>query len=181
MQVTQIQNTNFESKIPKKRFISDNMRASVESLLIRMNGELNRIQDGDYFKSTITTKLHYNNKAVFEDERRLTKKVQQNEQMRGFSNLKIGKKIVLDIDNESGEIIDYVKPFYKPFFLVLKKAENVLQEMRTNFYNNDVMKKEQLTINDLTPEGKQKIKRMVLSYEKQQLEKIIKELEDTSK
>ena len=100
MQINKINSTNFESKTPKQRFITENMRSSIESLLIRMNGEVNRELEGDYFKSTFMTELHYDKKAVFEDERRLKKKVPHNEQMTGFSSLKIGKKIILDIDND---------------------------------------------------------------------------------
>jgi len=168
-------NTNFCSVKP--RYITDNMKASVESLLIRMNADVSRVTDGDHFKTTMTTKLHYNDIASFEDERRLTTKLNQKEQIQGFSVLKIGKKTVLDIDNKSGEIIDFIKPFYKPWFFVIKQAERILSDMRTNFYDISIVRKESLTVNELTPDGKIKIKQLVKQVEKQRLENLLKNLE----
>lgn len=178
MKINIVQNTNFESNIPKRKFITKEMRNSLESILLKMNRETSTIQDGDYFKHTITTKLHFKNNVTFEDERRLTKRVPFEEQMQGFSNLKIGKKTVLDIDNETGEIIDYKKPFYKPLFWVLRKAENILCDLRTNFNLAPAVEKERLTIQKLTPEGQTKMKKYVLQIEKERLEKIVKNLED---
>ena len=170
MQINRIDNTNFGSA--KQRFLTDNMKCSVESLLIRMNSEVSKVLEGDHYKTTMTTKLHYGN-ATFEDERQLTKKLNQNEQMHGFSILRIGKKTVLDIDN--------IKPFYKPWFYVIKQAEQILTEMRAKFYDSSVMKKEFSTVSELTPEGKKSITKMVRQFEKQRLENIIKELEEDGK
>ena len=181
MNVNSISNINFESKTPKQRFISKDMRSSLEAILLKMNDEVKTIQDGDYFKSTITTKLHFDKNVIFEDERRLTEKVPFDKQMQGFSNMRIGKKIILDIDNETGEIIDYQKPFYKPISFVLRKAKNILDSIRTNFNLPGAVEKERLTINKLTPDGYKKIKMFVLQTEKEQLEKIIKEFEKDSK
>jgi GTP-binding protein EngB required for normal cell division len=125
--------------------------------------------------------LHYNNTATFEDERRLTKKLNHREQLKGFSVLTIGKKTVLDIDNQNGEIIDFKKPFYKPWFYIFRKAEKILGEMRANFYDNDCVQKERLTINELTQDGAKKMQRFVLQVEKQRLENVIKNLEEDSK
>lgn len=178
MYINPIQSINFYSK---QRFITNNMKSSIDSLLIRINGNIDRIQDGDHFKSSIITKLHLNNDAIFEDERRLTKKLNHKEQLKGFSVLTIGKKTVMDIDNQNGEIIDYKKPFYKPWFYVFWKAEKILKEMRANFYDNDLVQKERLTISELTPEGEKKMQKFVLKVEKQRLENVIKNMEKDSK
>ena len=179
MRVDKVTNTGFEAK---QRFITSDMKSSLESILLKMNSDVSRVQEGDYFKTTINTKINYQNgKAILEDERRLKEKVPFVEQMQGFSVLKIGKKTVLDIDNESGEIIDYKKPRFKPFFLVLRKAESVLAEIRTNFNLKEVVKKEYLTLNDLTPEGLKKVQRCVLKFEKERLENVVKKLEESSK
>ena len=177
MQIQQVGNTNINYG-SKKHLLTENMKASVESLLIRMNAETSRTINGDYFKSTITKKIHYANKASFEDERRLTKKVSHDKQIHGFSVLKIGKKISLDIDNATGEIVDFVKPFYKPWFVVFNQAKNILSDMRANFYNKELVKKERYSVNELTPEGRKKMKEIVLQTEKQRLENIINELEE---
>ena len=182
MQINPVSGTNFESRTPKKHFITPDMRTSIESILLRMNSGVIRVEDGDYFKTTINTRLNFNNgKAVFEDERRFKEKVPFEQQMQGFSVLKLGKKVVLDIDNKSGEIIDYVKPIYKPFFMILRNAEKVLLDIRTNFNLPQVVKKEYLMINELTPEGNKKMKKFVLNVEKQRLKDIIKELDESSK
>ena len=179
MRVDKITNTEFESK---QRFITKDMRSSLESILLKMNSDISRVQEGDHFKTTINTKINYKDgKAVLEDERRLKEKVPFQQQMQGFSVLRIGKKIVLDIDNESGEIIEYTKPKFKPFFLVLKKAESILAAIRTNINLKEVVQKEYLTLNDLTPEGLKKVQRCVLNYEKERLQDVVKTLEETSK
>lgn len=174
-----IDNTNsltFNStKSPK--YLTEQMRSSLNSILIRMNAETKRFTEGDYFKSKITTELHYKN-AVFEDERRLKTKTDHKSQMQGFSNLKIGKKIVLDIDNKTGEIIECIKPFYKPMFLVLRQVEKVLSGMRENFYDSTLVKKVVKTLQELTSEGKSKMEQTVLKIEKQRLENVVKELEE---
>jgi len=171
MKINTIQSTNFEAKTPKKRFIPRDMRSSLASILLKMNHEVQTVQDGDRFKLTIVTKLHFKKGITFEDERRLTEIVPFEKQMQGFSNLQIGKKTTLDIDNETGEIIDYKKPFYKPLFWVLRKAGKILDEIRTNFNLSEVVQKERLTINKLTPEGHKKMKIFVLQTEKERLEK----------
>lgn len=176
MQVKKIENQNIN--YGAKHFLSQNMRASISSLLIRMNAETNRIIDGDYFKSTITKRIHYAGKASFEDERNLTQKVNHKKQFQGFSVLTIGKKISMDIDNVTGEIIDFVKPFYKPWFLVIRQAEKILREMRASFYDKELMKKDRYTVRKLTPEGEKTMKQFVLKTEKQRLENIVKELEE---
>lgn len=175
MKIAAIQSTNFTSNADKKRFITDNMRAGIESLLIRMNHSTTVEHSNDHFVSTIITKLKHENGASFEDERRLIKVLPHNEQMSGFSILKYGRTR-LDIDNENGEIIDFKKPFYKPWFLVLKKAEDVITDFRNNFYNSCVTQ-ETLKLNSLTPEGEKSIKKMVLNFEKQRLENVTEQLE----
>ena len=179
MRVDKIKNTGFESK---QRFITKDMRCSLESILLKMNSDISRVQDGDHFKTTINTKISYKDgKAILEDDRQLKEKVPFEKQMQGFSVLRIGKNTILDIDNESGEIIDYIKPKFKPFFLVLKKAESVLANIRTNFNLKEVVKKEYLTLNYLTPEGLRKVQRCVLNVEKERLQNVVKELEEASK
>ena len=184
MEVQKTNPVSFNSKTPKKRYITKNMRISLESLLLRMNHHTERVISGDYYKSTIITRLIHPDGAVFEDERRLTKKVEYKEQMQGFSSIKLSKKVSLDIDNETGEIIDYKKPFYKLWYNVYKKSEKVLSDMRALF-GLDEIKKETITINEPTPEGAKKIKLFVLQIEQKRLEdvtnKLKKELGNESK
>lgn len=182
MQINSISNLNFDSKVKKARYLSPYMRSSIEAILFKMNSATQKTTNGDHLLTKINTKVHLNhNEATFEDERRLKEILPFDKQMQGFSNLRIGKKTVIDIDNQTGEIIDYVKPVYQPFYFMLKKAERILATIRTNFNLPEVVQKEFLTINDLTPEGQKKIQKFVLKYEKQRLECIIKKLDEISK
>lgn len=184
MKIQHTEPISFNSRVPKKRYITKNMRTCIESLLLRMNQQTEKVTSGDYCKSTIITKLIHPNGAVFEDERRLTKQVDYKEQMQGFSTLKLGKKIFLDIDNETGEIIDYKKPFYKFWYNIYKNAEKVLSDMRALYGLNEI-KKETTTLRYLSPEGEKEMKRFVLQTEQKRLEdvtnKLKKELENGSK
>ena len=176
MKTEKISSISFESKVPKQRFITDNMRASITSLLLRMNAETTVETKGDHFVSTITNRLKSTDGHVFEDERRYKKRVPYKEQMKGFSVLKFGKTR-FDIDNESGEIIDYKKPFYKPWFVVLKKAEEVLNNFRGHFYDHDTITRNRMELQELTPDGEKQVKRMVLEYEKRRLKEVTAKLE----
>ena len=175
MKVESIQNTSFQAKTPKPRYITPLMRAGIESLLIRMNHSIVTQKINDHFISTIVTKLKHENGYIFEDERLLTKALPHNKQMNGFSVLKFGKTR-LDIDNENGEIIDFKKPFFKPWYFILKKAENVINEFRNNFYNSAVSI-ETAERSELTPEGQKKVKQFVLQTEKERLQQVTEQLE----
>lgn len=171
MNINNINQINFNGKV---RYITPNMRASIESLLIRMNAQTHKQTIGDHFVSTIVTRLDMG-KASFTDERRLLEQVPHNKQMKGFSMLDFGKTH-LDIDNKTGEIIDSKKPFYKPWFFVMKQAERVLQDFRSYFYDKSVVEQKISTINTLTPEGEKNINKIVLEYEKQRLKDVINRL-----
>lgn len=180
MYINKVDQSNISYGAAKNRFLSENMRASISSILIRMNSEVERVYKGDYYEATMLTKLHYRDKATFEDERRLTKKLKHNEQSSGFSVLTIGKNVVLDIDNKTGEIVDFIKPFYKPWFFIMKRVEKMLAEIRTNFYDNELVQKDKLMVRELTPEGNNKIKKLVLGVEKQRYENLVKDLEKST-
>ena len=176
MRTDKISSLTFESKMRKPRYITENMRASIESLLLRMNFATTVEEKGDHFISTITNKLKSIDGHVFEDERMYKKPLPYKEQMKGFSVLKFGRTM-LNIDNESGEIIYHKKPFYKPWFIVLRKAEEVLNDLRAYFNQPDVVQRECIQIQDLTPEGAKKMKKFVLQVEKQRLEEVTDKLE----
>lgn len=169
MRVQTITTTNFESK---PRPMTQNMRDCIQSILYRMNLDTVRKTKGDYIETSMVTKLIDEN-SVFTDERRFKEIHPFREQMKGYSSLKIGKSW-LDFDNEAFEIMDYKKPFYKPWFMFAKEVEKQLDKFRTDLSN---IKTEILSIRDLTPEGNKKMKKFVLEFEKKRLEAVIKDLE----
>ena len=138
MKIQQIQQTSFEANKPN-RYITKKMRSSLGCLLTEMNSDIKTETKDDYFLYTVITKLQHKKGYILEDERHLSKQLPDDKQMVGFSNLRFGK-IRLDIENNTGEIIDYKKPFYKPWFLVLKKAEKVLNLFRENYFESAVNK-----------------------------------------
>lgn len=134
-------NTSFNSKKLKSRNISDNMRASIESLLLRMNKETSVQKSGDSFLATTTKKLVHENGAEFIDNRNLKHIVTFPEQMQGSSTIKTGR-VMMEINNETGEIIQLQKPFFKTWSSIQKKIELLLNDFRANFYNTKTVKKE---------------------------------------
>ena len=143
MKIDNINQTNFYGKT---RYITENMKASVESLLIRMNHQYYKTQQGNHIVHTLTNKINMKN-AAFTDKRELKEVLPHNKQMQGLSILDFGETH-LEIDNETGEIIKTLKPFYKPWFIVVRKAEQILQEFRNNFFDSSVVKHQQSKIKD---------------------------------
>lgn len=170
MKIENINSTNFNSRI---RTMSPQMKADIQSILYRMNLDATHQVKGDYIETSLVTKLIDKNNNVFTDERRFRKLHPFTEQMKGFSNLKMGKSFV-DFDNEACEITDYSKPFFKPWFVFKKEIEKCLDNFRTNLKDVRI---ETLNIRDLTPDGQKRLKKYVLEFEKKRLEQITKELE----
>ena len=173
MKVQNIQPVVFSSK---QKMMSLKMTENVQSLLHKMNAEVKKITDGDNCDTLIIKKIYLKNGISFEDERHFKNVHPFSEQMKGFSKLEMGKTF-MEFDNESGEIADYRKPFLKPWYFFIKQAEKYLENMNKNFNNKDVVRKETLKLHGLTPEGEKKIHKMVMEFEKQRLEQVIKELE----
>lgn len=176
MKIQNIQPNNFEAK---DKFITPKMSNNIRKILTLMNQDKTRVLEGDYFKVSVIKKLIHNNTS-FEDQCYKTNNIPQESIMNGLSTLKIGK-ISLEIDNKTGKIFEAKKPFYKPWFYVLKQAENVLDTLFRNFYNPKTVKKEIIRINEPTPETNRRIKQMVLKAEKQHLESVVKKLEEELK
>ncbi|MBR6127533.1 hypothetical protein IKQ21_07610 [bacterium] len=174
MKVQNIQSTNFTSKT---RLMSPKMQNSIQNILLRMNYEVKRTQHGDHYETVLIKKLHQGEDISFEDSRRLKEVVPLGCQMSGFSSLRMGNSW-MDFDNETREIVDYKKPFYMPWTFFMKKAENILQKFYKFFNCSKVVRKEKLAVRDLTPEGIKKMRKYVLTVEKQRLEQVIKELEE---
>ena len=172
MIVQNIQPTNFDSR---SQYITPKMSKNIHEILTLMNLDKKRILKGDYYKVSVIKKLKHLDTS-FEDHGRTTKNIPPEKIMGGFSTLTIGET-TLEIDNHTGEIYDSNKPFYKPWFYVLKQAEKALDTFLTNFYNPKIVEKEIIPINEPTPECSKKIQKLVLETEKQRLEEVVQKLE----
>lgn len=61
------------------------------------------------------------------------------------------------IVDDQGKIVEYNKPFYKPWFSVMKSAKKYLTILHENFYNKDVIEKHRLSFIGFTEEGFNKL------------------------
>ena len=152
MQVKSIDN-NFQSSFLGNKFLNEKSISHVKSILHRMNADTIYTSTEKTFSSKIISKVGLNDKSVsVVDERFLLRPVDYNRQMQGRSLLSIGK-IDLEIDNTNGEIIKNSKPFFIPWFMVLKPLEKALKTIRMNFNNASVVTKTTLEIGGFTQKG----------------------------
>ena len=153
MKVQSIQSNNFESK---KRFITPKMKEDIKYLLTKMNSEVVESGNENYFKSTFTKSLKYKDEAEFIDGRIFVGRVPNDKQMQRESLVTIGKTQLV-IDNSTGEIIDYKKPFFKTWSSVMEQLDHFLTFFRVNYnYANRVTKK-RLTMQGFTQKGWEKM------------------------
>lgn len=61
------------------------------------------------------------------------------------------------IDNKTGEITKIQKPWYSSVRSILKKMDKYLENINSNFENQDVVTKKTLNIHGFTPKGLNKI------------------------
>lgn len=155
MKVQQIQpNINFESN--KRRYIGSESHQQLEQILTKMNSET-IYKSNDYsFESTRTKRLVLMNntakKAELIDTRSKLDKIPTENQMQGNTLLTIGKTELV-IDNKSGEIIDYYKPFFTCWKNVLKKIQTTLGALNSSYNNSNIVKKHKLTVEGFTKKG----------------------------
>lgn len=154
MKIQQIQsNINFESN--KRRYIGSESHQQLEQILTKMNSET-IYKSNDYsFESTRTKRLslvNHTGKAELIDSRTKIGKIPTKKQMQGNTLLTIGKTELV-IDNKSGEIIDYYKPFFTCWKNVIKKIQTTLGVINSSYNNSNIVKKHKLTISGFTPKG----------------------------
>ena len=106
------QNLSFESR--KQRFINSESHKQLGQILNKMDDETVYNCNDYSFKSTRTKRLslvnHTGNVELI-DSRTKIGKIPTENQMQGETLLTIGKTELV-IDNKTGEIIDYHKPFF---------------------------------------------------------------------
>lgn len=62
-------------------------------------------------------------------------------------------KTELVIDNKTGQIIDYYKPFLTRWGKIMKKIDKYLGIFKENFNNPDIVKKKRISIQGFTQAG----------------------------
>ena len=172
IQSTQQNQINFNSKV---RFIPKNMHSDLKILLTKMNEDLTftKIDDCN-FDANVVKRISIPNKISFEDERNLTKKVDDQEQLQSFSKLNVGNNR-LEIDNETGEIIDYKTPYYKPWFLTIREAAKGIKSLIDSYNNPNLVQKNRLNLHQLTAKGKEEINNFVKKMKIKELQELLKD------
>lgn len=154
MKVQYIQsNPTFEKK---HRFIDLESQEQLTQILRKMDKETEYKENEYSFAHLKTTRLElFGNKnkklAELVDARKNLKRLPEGKDMFGTTSLTINK-VQLVIDNKSGEIIDYFKPFFKTWKGIIKDINNTLLDFNNYFYST-VVKKHKFGIEGLTKKG----------------------------
>ena len=148
MRVNSIQSTNFQSK---QRFVSPKTKENINFLIGKMREETAYKTDGYHSVSTIFKEISDKNKTVkFMDGLVYVGDKLKRKTMKGGETLfKLGKTELV-IDNNSGEVIDYYKPFYKTWKGIMKKVDKYVNFFKENFDNEDLVNKRYLNMSGFT-------------------------------
>ena len=157
MKIQQVQsNINFESK--KRRFIDLESQEQLTQILRKMDKET-EYKENDYtFSHTKTTRLELLNHdkgdklAELVDARHNLKKLPEGKDMIGTTSLTIGK-VQLAIDNKTGEILAWWKPFFSTWSGIMKKINDVLVTINATYHNSWQVKKHKFGIEGFTKKG----------------------------
>ena len=152
--------------MPKvQRVLTTPMYINMKKVITRMNKE-SRYANNEYsFEADVLKKLSAGNKgnganmrskAELIDGRCLLKNVADNEQMQKETLFNLGKTQLV-IDNKTGRIIDYYKPFFKSWKKIFKDLDKYLNIFAQNFDNKEVVKQHRLSFSGFTKAGYEKI------------------------
>ena len=132
------QNINFEAK---RRFIDLESKEQLTQILRKMDKEIEYKEDAH--KKTTCLELFNHDKcekiAELVDGRDNYNKLSEAKDMFGTTFLTIGK-MELSINNKSGEIIAYSKPFLKTWNNILKNIRSTLLDFNSYYYTTFVKK-----------------------------------------
>ena len=169
MRIQQIQpNTSFEAK---HRFLNKNQMADIKTLLTKMNEESVYSQtDNIFFASNITKKLCIGKDIEFIDDRMLTKPIPKDKQMFAQTLFTIGKTELV-IDNKTGEILDYNKPFFKTWKNIMNQISHYLKMFNENYENPEIVKPVKFSINGMTEYGLSLYRKALKEVEQEYLKK----------
>ena len=157
MQVDRIQSNSFEAK---RRFITPEMKTNMQYLLETMNDKMTYNTNGDCFKVTIYKALVNDKGNVkFQDGRIYFGDKLKRKELKGEALFTIGKTELV-IDNKSGEIIDYYKPFYKTWKGIMKNIGKYLEFFKNNLNDEKLVKQKQISMQGFTEQGLKKFKQL---------------------
>lgn len=157
MQIQKIQSgTSFQAN--NTRYIDKESHEQLVQILRKMDKETVYKSNEYTFESTRTTRVelfnHDTNKKYAElvDTRRNLDKIPEGKDLFKQSLLTIGK-INLVIDNKTGKITDFCKPFFTSWNKVFKQVRNTLVMINATYHNSWNVKKHQFSISGFTKKG----------------------------
>ncbi len=150
MEIMQAQSQYFRGK---KRFLNSQALSDMQFLLNRMNSRTTYQESKTDFSSKLVGGLSIQEKAFFSDKRYLLSPAKK---MFGISTLEFGN-VKLTFDNQTGEIIEHKKPFFKSWKKTLKQAGELLSKAKSNFDNASIIVKKVINISGFTNYGAKKL------------------------
>lgn len=164
MRVQQVQPyINFEAK--KRRYIDLESQEQLTQILRKMDKETEYKENEYSFEHSKITRLelfnHDKNEKIAElvDARKNLKKLPEGKDMFGTTSLTIGK-VQLAIDNKSGEILAWWKPFFSTWRGIMKKINDVLITINASYHNSWQVKKHKFGIEGFTKKGAEFIEKI---------------------
>lgn len=148
MQIYKVQNQSFEAK---QRFLPQDTHKQVKKLLNSMNSETVCQKTEWSFSSNVLSGLKIDSKdSRFYDGRCLVDKAK--DYFIGESDLEMGK-VKLSINNATGEITKYKKPFFRSWKSIYRQADEVINCACENFGKKEVVEKRFIGIIGVTRKG----------------------------
>ena len=157
MRVQQIQpSTTFNANKTTRRLDYESYE-QLEQILTKMDKETLYKQDEYSFESTRTKRLSlydHKNREIAEliDSRQILVPIENRNQMFDNTCLTIGK-VQLVIENKTGKIIDYYKPFFKSWKKVIKQAGQAITDFLTFYNKPEMVMKHRFGIEGFTKKG----------------------------
>ena len=105
-----------------------------------------------YFQSTLIKGLKYKDDFKLIDGRINVGKIKQKDQMKKETHV-FFDNIKLIIDNVTGEIKDFKKPFFTRWKKIMQTLDEYLVKMNDNYENADIVKKKRISVAGFTQKG----------------------------
>ena len=163
MRVQQVQpNLNFEAK---RRYIDIDSLKNLRHILREMDKDTVYQEHDGTFESTKTTRIEYfdrykEKQAELIDLRGNLKKLDEGRDMYQETVLKVGKTQV-SIDNRTGEIKSWEKPFFSTWSGIMKKISFALIDFDVFYNNASRVKKHRFSIEGFTKKGYETLQKIL--------------------
>lgn len=153
MKIQQINSgTSFQAK---RKFLSNDAKEELQIVLNDMNSETKYSEKGGTFESSILKRINITNDkgetGCLEDKRWNVAPFYE-QTPKGTSRIK-GKNFSVVIDNQTGEITNIEKPFYKTKKSIIAKVENFISTAYHNFANKQKVEYKFINIAGFTRTG----------------------------